>query len=95
MPIFNPRLRDGFGQCSNAVMRDPSLLLRDKAVYAYLCTFADSQSNQTTVSVNKTASELNISPSTIVRSLKSLEVKGVIKRINRGRGQTKLTILLR
>lgn len=95
MPIFNPRLRDGFGQCSNNVMRDPSLLLRDKAVYAYLCTFADSQSNQTTVSVFKMAAELNTSPSTVLRSLKSLETKGIIQRINRGRGKTKLTIILK
>jgi hypothetical protein len=95
MPIFNPRLRDGFGQCSSSVMRDPNLPMRDKAVYAYLCIFADSQTNQTTVSVYKTASELNTSSSTVIRSLKSLETSGIIKRINRGRGKTKITILLK
>jgi predicted transcriptional regulator len=95
MSIFNPRLRDGFGQCSSTVMRDPALVLRDKAVYAYLCIFADSQTNQTTVSVFKAASELDISSSTVIRSLKSLESCGIIKRINRGRGKTKLTILLK
>ena len=95
MSSVNPRLRSGFGQCSSTVMRDPAFILRDKAVYAYLCIFADSQTNQTTVSVYKAASELNTSPSTVIRSFKSLEDKGIIQRINRGRGQTKLTIILK
>ena len=67
--------------------------MRDKALYAYLCTFADSQTNELTVSVYKMASELDVAPITVTRSLKALENNQVIKRINRGRGQSKLTVI--
>jgi len=91
----NNRLKGGFGQCTNTVMRDPNLKVRDKAIYAYLCTFADSHSNQLTVSVMKMASEMNTTPITIKRSLKELEIKHIIKRITRGHGQSKITIVLK
>jgi predicted transcriptional regulator len=91
----NSRLKGGFGQCTSTVMRDPNLKIRDKAVYAYLCTFADSINNQLTVSVLKMASELNITPITVKRSLKELETKQIISRINRGRGLSKVTVVLK
>jgi len=91
----NYRLRGGFGQCTSTVMRDPNLKLRDKAVYAYLCTFADSQTNELTVSVLKMASELNITPITVKRSLKELETQKIINRVSRGRGQSKVTVVLK
>lgn len=93
MATNNHRLTGGFGQCTNKVMRDPSLCLRDKAVYAYLCTFADSQNNQLRLSVYKMASELNISSITVIRSIKSLEEHGVIKRLSNGKGKSKTTII--
>jgi DNA-binding MarR family transcriptional regulator len=95
MTYNNPRLKDGFGQCTTTVMRDPSLSMRDKAVYAYLCVFTDSKNNTTVVSVNKIANELSVTPITVTRSLKELETKNVIKRIRRGQGQSSITMILK
>jgi len=91
----NIRLKGGFGQCTNAVMRNPDISTRDKAVYAYLCTYADSQNNQMNVSVFRMAAELNISKQTVIRSLKLLEEKKILARISRGRGKAKITMLLK
>lgn len=92
---MNKRLKDGFGQCSSNVMRDPSINIRDKAVYSFLCTYADSQTNELFISVHKTSSHLNISYSTTIRAFQSLEKKGIIKRIKKGKGQTSVTIILK
>lgn len=91
----NPRLTNGYGQCSTTVMRDPSICLRDKAVYSYLCVFTDSITNKTHVSINKIANELSVTPITVTRSLKELETKNVIKRIRRGQGQSSITMILK
>lgn len=93
--VQNTRLTDGFGQCTSTVMRDPGISVREKAVYAYLCTFADSQSNQLNVSVYCMAAELNISKQTILRSLKQLESLNIITRAFSGRGRAKITVLLK
>jgi hypothetical protein len=94
--MSNPRLKKGgFGFCTCIVMRDPNICIRDKAMYAYLCTFADSENNQLVVSVNTIASELSIAPVTVTRSLKSLEKQMIISRINRGNRKTKLTIIIK
>lgn len=93
--VQNTRLKGGFGQCTNTVMRDPSISIRDKAVYAYLCTYADSQNNTLTTSVYRMASELEVCKQTILRSLKQLENHNVISRTSRGRGQSKVTIILK
>lgn len=93
--IQNSRLKGGFGQCTNTVMRDPGVSVRDKAVYAYLCTYADSQNNTLTASVFRMADELNVCKHTIVRSLKQLESQKIIARVSRGRGQSKTTIILK
>lgn len=95
MSTLNNRLTGGFGQCTSTVMRDPSLCIRDKALYAYLCTFADSKNNQLRVSVYKMASELDVSPITVIRALKSLENSGIIKRIAIGKGKSKTTMILK
>ncbi len=92
--VQNTRLKGGFGQCTSTVMRDPGIDVREKAVYAYLCTFADSQSNELNVSVFRMAAELNISKQTVLRSLKLLESLSIIKRVN-GRGRAKVTIILK
>lgn len=93
--LQNIRLNGGFGQCTNNVMRDPSISVRDKAVYAYLCTYADSQSNTLTPSVFRMADELGVCKQTIIRSLKQLEDQNIISRVSRGRGQSKITIILK
>lgn len=93
--VQNTRLNGGFGQCTNTVMRNPGISIRDKAVYAYLCTFADSRSNQLKVSVYTMAADLDVSKQTVVRSLKSLECMKIISRTSRGRGQCKVTIILK
>ena len=93
--VQNTRLRGGFGQCSNTVMRDPSIGVRDKALYAYLCTYADSQGNTLNVSVFRMADELGVCKQTILRSLKQLEDQKIISRVSRGRGQSKITTILK
>lgn len=78
------RLKGGFGQVSNTVLRDPELSLGEKALYAYLCTYANSVSGELFVSVNKIASECNISVSSVKRHLSTLEKKKVILRVKTG-----------
>ena len=95
MKSINPRLKDGFGQVSNEVMRDPELSLKDKGLYAYLCTFAGSQTNELIVSVYRIADECGTSPSTIKRSIETLQSKGIIDRLYMGKGKTRKTIILK
>jgi len=93
--VKNKRIKDGFGMVSTTVLRDPNISLGEKAVYAYLSTFADNITNELFVSVSKIANELNISSSTVKRSLIKLEQKNIIKRESRGYKTSKLTILLK
>lgn len=91
----NPRLKGGFGMVSNTVIRDQDISLRDKAIYAYLSTFANRDTNQLTVSIDRIAAECNVDQSTVKRSLLSLKKKGVISRTSRGINKTSITILLK
>lgn len=91
----NPRLNGGFGFITKAVMADPELSMKDKGLYAYLATYADSATNELRVSVNRMCAELGVTQATVKRSLKLLEEKGVIKRVNSGTLQTRRTILLK
>jgi DNA-binding IscR family transcriptional regulator len=93
--IQNLRLKNGFGQVSNDVIRDPHLTLSQKAIYAYLATFASSDKNELTVSVSKIASECNVNESTVGRIFKELIDKKIISRTPRGKGKTYLTTLLK
>lgn len=86
----NPRLKDGFGMCSWTVMRDPMVSVTDKAVYAYLCTYANSVTNDLHISVNTIAADLNLSVVTVKRSLKRLEKLEIISRFFNGH-KTKTT----
>lgn len=95
MKTNNPRLSGGFGMVTKAVMTDPELTTREKAVYAYLATYADGISNDLTVSVNRMAAELGVTPSTVKRSLRILEQKKIIERIAAGDRLTRRTILLK
>lgn len=95
MSVVNLRLKGGFGQCTGNVMKDPTICIRDKALYAYLCTYADGNTNQLNVSVFRMAAELNVSRQTILRSLKALELLNVIRRFNQGAGKTKITEILK
>lgn len=79
---------------SNTVIRDPEISLREKAIYAYLSSYAN-YNNELTVSVNRIAEECGITPSTVKRIVDSLIKKGVIGRIKRGIGQSYKTILLK
>jgi DNA-binding MarR family transcriptional regulator len=90
----NYRLRKGFGQVSVDVMRNPSITIGEKAIYAYLSTYTDSVTNETYVSVTTIASETGLGYSTVKRYLKTLEQKGVIKRKPRGSKQSSITILI-
>lgn len=93
--VQNIRLKGGFGQCSSTVMRDPNINVRDKAIYAYLCTYADSQTNTLTASVFRMADELDVCKQTVLRSLKQLERQQIISRVSRGRGLSKVTTILK
>lgn len=95
MNIKNPRLNGGFGMVSRSVMTDPELSIREKALYAYLTSYANSISNELTVSVNRMAAECGVTQSTIKRSLKVLEDKGIIQRIVLGAKATRKTIVLK
>lgn len=77
---------------SSSVVRDPNISLRDKGLYAYLASYADSD-NTLTVSVNRAASECDVDPSTVRRILDQLKKAGVIVRETRGAGQSFKTIL--
>lgn len=91
---MNQRTKCGFGLVSNAVLRDPELSLGEKALYSYLCTYADIE-NELFVSINRIAAELGIGVSTVKRHLHTLENKSIIKRVSRGQMNSKLTILLK
>jgi DNA-binding MarR family transcriptional regulator len=91
----NIRVKDGFGMVSNTVIRDPDLSLKEKAVYAYLSTYTDNNTNSCTVGIDKIAAECNVDQSTIKRIFKTLKTKGIIKRISRGIKTTSITILLK
>jgi len=93
--VKNLRLKGGFGQVSCNVLRDPDLTLKDKGLYAYLSTYADSVENQLTVSVNKIAAECGTTPSTVKRSIEVLKSKGIIRRVRSGRNTPVKTILLK
>lgn len=95
MKSKNPRLNGGFGMVSKAVMADPELSTKDKGLYAYLAVYADSVTNELTVSVNRMAAELGITQATVKRSLKILEDKNIIQRVDNGAKVTRTTILLK
>jgi DNA-binding Lrp family transcriptional regulator len=95
MKVKNPRLNGGFGMVTRSVMTDPELSTKDKGVYAYLATYADSVTNELTVSVNRMAAELGITQATVKRSLKLLEDKQIIRRICTGAKVTRTTVLLK
>lgn len=92
---MNHRLKAGFGLVSNNVIRNPDISMGEKALYAYLCTYADANTSDLFVSVNKMADEMGISVSSIKRYLLSLEKKGVLDRKNRGYRMSKTTSLLK
>jgi predicted transcriptional regulator len=91
----NPRLAGGFGQVSNEVIRDPNISLKDKGLYAYLASYADSKTNELTVSVNRIASECGTTIATVKRAIKELQELGVIQREYRGKGATRKTVLMK
>jgi len=95
MRYHNPRLDKGFGQVSNVAMRDPELSLKEKALYAYLSTYVDNNTNETTVAVSRMADECGVSEATIKRSLSILEEKGYISRQFRKYGTSRTTVLLK
>jgi len=92
---MNHRTEKGFGMVSNVATRDPELTLREKGLYAYLCTYADKATNQTFVSVNRMANECGISQSSVSRILDKLIKKNVIKRTFQGKGLPLITLLLK
>jgi DNA-binding MarR family transcriptional regulator len=93
--ISNKRIAKGFGMVSSDIIRNPDFSLQEKALYAYLSSYADGLTNEVFVSVNRMCAECNITQSTVKRILSSLEKKGVILRENRGSKVTRKTTLLK
>jgi len=91
----NTRLQKGFGQVSKESMRDPRLSMKEKALYAYLSTYTDNNTNETNVSVSRMATECGVSQATIKRSLSILEDKAYIRRKAVGYGKTHVTELIK
>jgi DNA-binding MarR family transcriptional regulator len=87
------RLLKGYGMVSSTVVRDPAISLRDKGLYAYLCSYADPVDSSLTVSVNRAAAECDVDPSTIRRILDQLKKEGVIIREPRSSGESFKTII--
>jgi len=83
-----------FGMVSSTVVQDPELSLAEKGLYAYLSSYANSKTKDLTVGLNRMSSENGMSVSSVKRHLKSLEVKGVIRRLSRG-SASKITVLLK
>lgn len=90
----NTRIAKGFGMISRDVIRDPEISLREKAIYAYLSSYAD-QDNELHVSLNRIAAECNVDKSTVKRIFNILKEKGIIVRERRGVGQSYRTILIK
>ncbi len=88
------RFKKGFGMVSNSVMRNPDISLRAKALYSYMASYADADTGELTVSINRIASECGIAHSTVKRILKELVNKDVIERKPRGRHDSYITVLL-
>lgn len=76
-------------------MQDPRLSLREKALYAYLATYANSEDNTLFVTIDRICDECNIGRSTVKRILNKLVAMGIISRETRGFNQSKLTMLLK
>lgn len=91
----NPRITGGFGMVTKAVLADPELSMKEKGLYAYLTSYADSATNELMVSVNRMCAELGITQATVKRSLKILEEKNIIKRVSVGHKNVRKTILLK
>ena len=91
----NVRIKNGFGMVSNTVIRDPDIALRDKAIYAHLCSYANSNTNELTVGIDRIAAECGVDHSTVKRSIKTLIDKKIIARIKRGIKTTSITLLLK
>lgn len=68
---------DGFGMVSKQVMTNPNISLGAKALYSYLCTFANNE-NQAFPSRERILNQLNISKDTYYNYLNELKTMGYI-----------------
>ena len=72
-------IRDtGFGQVKRSVMRDKSLSIEAKAIYAYFCGFAGNDTKAYPLR-DTIVEELGISPKRYYKYLKELQTRGIIK----------------
>ena len=72
-------IRDtGFGQVKRSVMRDKSLSIEAKAIYAYFCGFAGNDTKAYPLR-DTIVDELGISLKRYYKYLKELQVRGIIK----------------
>jgi predicted transcriptional regulator len=95
MSLSSTRSIKNFGKVSNAVVQNPDISLKDKGLYAYLCTKVDNDTGETHVSIYKMASECGSTPATIKRSLRNLQKLGVITRVQGNVGSNTKTIIVR
>lgn len=73
------------------LVRDKTLLHRDKIVYMSLCLFTDNASKQSHPSAQTIADMAGLSRNSVFRALKELELAGYIRREQRTFGRGKQT----
>lgn len=88
-------LQNGFTQISNNVVRDPNIPLKEKGLYVLLASYANNDTGETTISVNRMAAETGLNPSSVRRNLDRLIEMNLIRRIRRGKNESWITKLLR
>lgn len=80
-----------FVMIPQTLVRDKSLIHRDKIVYMTLCLFTDNTSKQSHPSAQTIADMSSVSRNSVFRALKALESAGYIRREQRTFGRGKQT----
>jgi len=88
------QIKRKYGRVSSMVVQDPHISLKDKGLYAYLCSHMDNYTQETYISVYKMAAECGCTPATIKRGLSALQKAGVIERSQRSFGDTTRTLVV-
>lgn len=82
-----------FGHVKQSIMRNTTLSLEAKSIYAYLSSFADNESGECFPSLETILTELNISKNRFYKYLKELEAAGIIERKKRKNASTLYKII--
>jgi DNA-binding MarR family transcriptional regulator len=86
---FDPVSAGGFTQVPNCILNNTELSFAAKVVYAKLLSYAW-HNNRVYPGQERMAEEIGTSQPTLARSIKELEVCGLLAIIRRGQGKTNL-----